>query len=79
MLFVKATSTWDKAPSMLQPFIEQTSDGFQYTSNWQAISSVVAVSLLYYFLRDTSAKEAANAHTAIVVPREQLASVHMSN
>ncbi len=52
MLFVRAATAWEQTPSVLQPFVEQTADGFQYTGNWQAISSVVAISLLYYFLRE---------------------------
>ncbi len=59
MSFVRLTSVWEYPPSILQPFIEKTGDGFQYTGNWQAISGVLAVSLLFYFLRDHGEKIAA--------------------
>lgn len=79
MLFVKAASTWEKTPSVLQPFIEQTTDGFQYTSNWQAISSVVAICLLYYFLRDTSAKKSTVDRPAVLLSREQVTALSATN
>ena len=52
MSMVRLSSVFDSTPKLLQPFVQSSADGgFAYTSNWQAISVVLAIAAVLYFFR----------------------------
>ncbi len=51
MLMVRMATLTESTPAVLQPFVQAGSEGLEYTGNWHAISAVLMISALCYFLR----------------------------
>ncbi len=75
MILVRLGTIFAEPPAILQPFVRLGSDmGFEYTGNWHAISAVLTIAAMAYFVR-SPAKTVTRARFAKVTDSNPASSV----